>query len=170
MRLAVVIGVFSLLAAHAAFAQSEAHPVSAAFLVGTWSTGAGAWPFVLVGGEYRAGSHVTLGLHAGGVSRPVTLCSDAVDDPMCDKRKVIRMLVAQARFEFGARALRPYVGVASGRTWYYNPGILVGLHAGLLISAERRISFRIDGAENIIVENSEAGGATSLQVGASYRL
>jgi hypothetical protein len=137
---------------------------------GTWSIGEGHWPFVLVGGEYQVSPELSLGLELGGVSRPVTLCSKGLVDPMCDERKLIRMVTGKVRYELGSGTVRPYVGASLGPTWYYHDGTTAGLHAGVDIPFQYRVSFRLDGALHVISESGEGGGATSLQLGAYYHL
>jgi len=150
--------------------QERTHGVSVDVLGGTWSIGEGAWPFILAGAEYRVSPRVALGLSVGGVSRPVNLCSSGVDDPICDARKVIRMVTAEARFDLRARGIRPYVAVSSGRTWYFHSGTEVALLGGLAIPVNARISARGEAALRFIGESGEAAGATSLQIGAAFRL
>jgi hypothetical protein len=171
-RSLLIASMLILSAFHRAAAQSsdhESHGVSIGVLGGTWSIGSGLWPFFLMTGDVRLTPHFILGGAAGAVSRPLILCSEGIDDPMCDRTKMIRMVAATARYEFGDRRLRPYIGASAGRTWYFESGTLVALHGGLYFAATSRINLRLDAALQTIAESEGLGGATSLQAGASIR-
>jgi hypothetical protein len=166
-RLACVITLFAVFGAARLSAQeAPAHRISIGALGGTWWSGQGYWPFVLVGAEYQATTHMTVGLQAGGVSRPVDTCPDGV----CDRRKLIRMVMGNVRYELGSGTIRPYVGATFGPTWYYTDGTLMGLHAGAAVPAGSRWSFRLDGGVQLGAEREGFDGASTLQAGLYLRL
>ena len=151
-------------------AQQPSVPrISVGALAGTWWSGQGYWPFILVGAEYQATTSLSLGLQAGGVSRPVEICPASPGYPNCDRRKLIRMVAGNIRYELGKGTIRPYVGASLGPIWYYTNGIRTAVHAGAAIPAGSRMSFRLDGALHLLTDR-EYGGASSLQGGLYLRL
>jgi hypothetical protein len=135
--------------------EQPAHRISVGALGGTWWSGQGNWPFVLFGADYEATTHLSVGLQAGGVSRP---------------GKMIRMVMGNVRYELGSGTIRPYVGATFGPTWYYTDGTLMGLHAGAAVPAGSRLSFRLDGAVQLGAEREGFDGASTLQAGLYLRL
>jgi len=168
----VGIGALLLVSGAASLSAQEqsVHRISVGALGGTWWIGQGYWPFVLVGAEYQASAHTSVGIQVGGVSRPVEVCSKGVNYPSCDRRKLIRMLSGNLRYELGSGTVRPYVGASLGPTWYYGDGTRAAVHAGAVVPAGARLSFRLDGALNLLAEQGDYGGASSLQAGLYVRL
>jgi hypothetical protein len=150
--------------------ERSVHRVSVGALAGTWWIGQGYWPFVLVGAEYQATTYLSLGLQAGGVSRPVEVCPNGLTYPLCDRRKLIRMVAGNVRYELGSGTIRPYVGASLGPTWYHGDGTRAAVHGGAALPVGRRLSFRLDGALNLLIAQDGYGGASSLQAGLYLRL
>lgn len=170
-RLACILPLFFVVGAVRLTAQEQpAHRTSVGALGGTWWSGQGSWPFVLVGAEYQATTHLSVGLQAGVVSRPVEVCPNGIGYPACDRRKLIRMLLGNVRYELGSGTIRPYVGATFGPRWYYGDGTLMGLHAGAAVPAGSRWSFRLDGAVQLGAEREGFDGASTLQAGLYLRL
>ena len=164
----LLLSIVLLQQASAQESNSDANRLSIGVLGGAWSIGHGQWPFFLMNVEFDLTPQFAIGATAGAVSRPRVLCSDGIDDPMCDRWKLIRMLTATARLDLTRSRMRPYIGISTGRTWYFGVGSIGSLHGGLSLTASRNVTVRLDGALHFLAEE-DIGGATSIQAGVFIR-
>ena len=178
---AILAAAFALavLASAPASAQERAGPYEnrTAFAVGlragAWLGSDDPWPSGALSLDWRLEERFVIDATYMATSRPVVLCSgfDPGEEPdECDERKLIHAGTLGFRAELGSARLRPYLGVLGGVTRYYHQGAIFGVRGGARYPVDDRFSVLADAAFMILAEDDGAGDATSLMIGASFRL